>query len=463
MSNAPSSHRKTSFAEKVLWGAGGITESLVNAIYQLGFPIFSIGLGLSATLVGLAQSLPRLVDAFFDPVVGNLSDNTRTRFGRRRPYIFAGAIACGLAVPLIFCPGSGWSATALFIWLAAWMVIFFLSFAIWSIPWGALGLEMSDDYKDRTSLQVVKMVFATLALLGVSWVYKLCFFFDENEVIGVRPVSFLIGGLMALAGILSAIFIKEWRHTERQKSMRLIPAMKITLSNKPFLLLCLTVLLFAGGIIATDPLLLYVNIFYVCEGSRDAASTIMGYSGSIGVITAVVLLPFGGWFANKIGKRRAVYMALGMIMIGQGSQYFLVIPEYPYLQLACRALIQPGIMLMWALIPSMIADVCDMDALQTGARREAIFNAIFQWVWKLGATLALSLSGVVLSLLGADGVESGDLLSADVVQRMRLCMALVPMLMCMGAALCILKYPLTEKKVESIKQAMSEQEVSASS
>jgi Na+/melibiose symporter-like transporter len=96
--------RKTTLAEKFAWGAGGVTESLVNSLYQLAFPVFSIGMGVAPALMGLAQSLPRFIDAFTDPIMGNISDNARTRWGRRRPFIFAGALLMAIAFPLIFLP-----------------------------------------------------------------------------------------------------------------------------------------------------------------------------------------------------------------------------------------------------------------------------------------------------------------------------------------------------------------------
>jgi GPH family glycoside/pentoside/hexuronide:cation symporter len=82
-----SPQHKSTWAEKFAWGAGGMTESLQNSIWALSFPIYSIALGVSPALIGLAKALPRVVDAFTDPIMGNISDNARTRFGRRRPVV----------------------------------------------------------------------------------------------------------------------------------------------------------------------------------------------------------------------------------------------------------------------------------------------------------------------------------------------------------------------------------------
>jgi Na+/melibiose symporter-like transporter len=112
----------------------------------------------------------------------------------------------------------------------------------------------------------------------------------------------------------------KWCRSARP-SIKIGKAIKTTLSNKPFLYLCGTVLFFAGGLILVQPLLLYVNIFYVYDGDRDPASTVMGWSGTVGVFLALAMLPVGGWISEKIGKRHTAFIALSLIIIGKGSQY----------------------------------------------------------------------------------------------------------------------------------------------
>lgn len=447
-------HRST-FLEKLSWGAGGMTEGLTQSVYALAFPIFSIGLGVSPFLIGLSNGIMRLIDAVTDPIMGNISDNAHTRWGRRRPFILAGAILIGILYPVIWLPNRSWPETGLFIWFTGLTGLFFIAFTIWSIPWTALGLELSDDYNDRTRIQITRMIFATLSGLGVSWVYKICFFFDPDEVIGVRTAGWLIGLILMVAGGISAFFVKEWRPVQKQAPIRLSTALGITLSNRPFLLLCATVLFYAAGFILVDPMLLYVNIYYVFDGSRAAASTIMGVSGTTGVLLSLAMLPVGACLSEKIGKRRTALFALSLIIIGRASLYWLVTPGYPYLQLISRAIFQPGNILMWALIPSMIADICDVDELETGRRREGGFGSVYQWIWKCGATLAAMLGGVLLSLVGAKTSSPDAVFPAEVIFRMRLVLALVPTVLGCISFLCIWFFPLTEKRIQEVKAELA--------
>lgn len=437
-----SAPRKTTLIEKLAWGAGGMSESLVNCLYGLALPIFSIGMGVSPALMGIAQAIPRFVDAFTDPLMGNISDNARTRWGRRRPFIFAGALLMAITFPLIFSPSREWAGPVLATWFGGTAILFFLAFTIWSIPWSALGLELSADYNDRTRIQVVRLIFATAAGVLVGWSYKICFWFDADEVVGVRPVAWIIGGLMLAGGILSALFIREWRYgKDAREPLRLLPALKTTLSNRPFLLLCGATLFFAGGVIMVEPMLLYVNIYHVYGGDRDAAASIMGISSTVGTVAAVAMLPLGAALSERIGKRNSALVAIGLIFVGKGAQFWFVTPEMPYLQLATRTLFGPGIMLMWALIPSMIADVCDRDEVTSGRRREASFSSVFQWVWKLGATLAMAIGGLLLSLAGAQVTGDEGTLSPDVVLRLRMLMSTVPVVFCLVAAVFVFLYP----------------------
>lgn len=451
--NVSSSHRST-YLEKLAWGAGGVTESLVNTLYSLSFPIFSIGLGVSPALMGLGQAIPRIIDAFTDPLMGNLSDNARTRWGRRRPFIFIGALLIGLTFPLIFTIDRSWPEWAHFAWFAGVSSLFFIAFTIWSVPWSALGLEMSDDYNDRTRVQLVRMIFASVATIGATWSYRLSLFFDADVLVGVRIATRLIGGVMCIMGIWSAFFVHDWRPISTQAKIRIGLAMKLCLSNKPFLFLCAATILFAGGMIAVGPLLMYVNIYYVFDGSRAAAATMMGLSGTLSGLIAALTLPVGGRVAALIGKRHAAFIALGLIIFGKCSQIVLVTPAMPYLQLVSMLIYQPGIMLMWCLIPSMIADVCDMDELTSGQRREASFSSIYQWIWKVGATLAMLMSGLLIQAVGARTETPEALLSPDVVFRLRLLLALFPAFMGLLSATCIWRYPLTRDKVLEIKEAL---------
>ena len=206
-------------------------------------------------------------------------------------------------------------------------------------------------------------------------------------------------------------------------------------------------------------MLLYVNIYHVFDGDRSSAATLIGVMGLISMIVSILTMPLGGWVSAKFGKRRAVFIMLGLIIVGRASQFWLITPTHPYLQLISMLIYTPGVMLMWALIPSMVADVCDLDELESGRRREASFSAMYQWMWKLGATLAMLLGGILLGLVGATTDSPDAVLSVEVIFRLRLILSGVSSLMAAVALVCVWFYPLTEKQMVIVKEKLKQKKL----
>ena len=119
---------------------------MYNGVNSLVLPIFNIGLGVDAVKLGFAIGLPRFLDAISDPIIGHISDNARTRWGRRRPFIFCAALLVGLLIGVLFSPNPQWSKDALFWWFLIWGALFYLAYAVFVIPYSALGLEITSDY-----------------------------------------------------------------------------------------------------------------------------------------------------------------------------------------------------------------------------------------------------------------------------------------------------------------------------
>lgn len=166
-----STHRVTAHADRIplLQKAAYSIGSLVNQFQAAAIGalviVLNLGLGMNPALVGLIGAIPRLIDAFSDPLIGYSSDNTRTRFGRRRPWIFFGAIASGILFALMFQLYKGHTESYYFWYFLVIQCFFVVSFACYSIPWIALGYEMTPDYHERTRLQGFSNFFSQIACL----------------------------------------------------------------------------------------------------------------------------------------------------------------------------------------------------------------------------------------------------------------------------------------------------------
>ena len=204
--------------QKTIYAMGSLANDSQAAWIGQMVIILILGLGISPIWVGLIGFIPRIFDAVLDPIVGFSSDNTRTKYGRRRPFIFFGAIFAGIFYILMFQLHKGNSATFNGLYFLIFQVLFFAAFTCYSIPWIALGYEMTPDYHERTSLQSWSRAFAQVPWLIAPWCWAIMYnknWFSNPEtgnpdpVLGARTISIIIGCVIIFAGILPAIFNKE--------------------------------------------------------------------------------------------------------------------------------------------------------------------------------------------------------------------------------------------------------------
>ena len=138
---------KVSVGQKVGYGMGAMSTNLaVNSLSNMGNLIYNIGLGVSPEMLGIAQGIPRVIDAITDPLIGNMSDNSRSRFGRRIPYIMVGGILMGLVFSLLWMVPPDWGKQATLAYFLIMSCLFYIAYTIIEVPRGALGYEMTSDY-----------------------------------------------------------------------------------------------------------------------------------------------------------------------------------------------------------------------------------------------------------------------------------------------------------------------------
>ncbi len=447
------------FSKKVVWGIGGLTNDMVNALWCLAMPIFSVGLGVKAAWIGVALALPRVWDAISDPLMGHISDNTRSRWGRRRPYIFFGAIGLGISFALLWLPSRTWSEPVLLAWFIVMSLLFFTFLTMWNIPWSALGLELTPDVKERNNVQAVRSWFATGAAFIIPAIMPLAFWFGKgDEVAGVRVVGVMIGIIMTLTAILSALFCKETVHAETLPKVPFLESAKYTFKDRRFLSLCGYAALFCGGILIVSQMGYYINIFFVygalpLQEAKEAAAKVMFWGGISGAVSNLIAVPVISFFANRCGKKPTLLVGVLIVTIGQLIKWFFYIPEHPYLQVWLSLIIYPGLILTWTLIPSMIADICDFDELETGQRREGMYSATFAWLLKVGVTVAMALSGWLINAAGI--IDTADIQTPEAIRNIRLLFTLLPSVFVMIGGIFVLRYSITEKDAEAVKEQLA--------
>lgn len=423
--------------------------------------ILNLGLGMNPALVGLIGTIPRAIDAIIDPFVGYASDNTRTRWGRRRPFIFFGAISAGILFALMFQLYKGRSESYYFWYFLGIQIPFLIGFTCYSIPWIALGYEITPDYHERTRLQGASNFVAQAAWVVAPW-----FFMIMNDkrmftdiVQGARVLAIVIGGFILVGGILPAIFNREHfgnlPRTETKKGFKAVAkdffkGFSITLRCRPFVKLCAVTFLIFNGFMLASAFTAYVIFFYVFSGNYEKGGVLLGWFGSLSSVCTFCVIFLATWLSTKIGKQKAFLVVIPISIVGYALKWIGYNPEHPYLLLIAAPFIAFGLGSLFTLVGSMIADVCDFDELQTGARREGMFGAVYWWIIKLGMAGASLLAGVLLNMTGFD-VKLGANQTVNALFWMRICDIGIPILTSLAAIVIMLRFDISEDRAYCIR------------
>ena len=448
------------FWEKVSFGIGGMCNDFMgNVIMVLAMPIFNIGLGLDARLVGIALSIPKFWDAITDPVMGNISDNTRLRFGRRKPYMLVGSFFGGLLFTLIWMASPAWSQTMLFLWLTGMAILFYTAYTVFIVPCNGLASELTMDVDERTRVMAYRAFFGSLAGLITPWAYKLCFVkqFGETEVEAVKWVGVIFGLLIIVTGAIPALVCKENPAGEQQEKIKILRAVKETLKNRPFLLVIGMIFFLMTGIYLVLPMQLYIGIYYLFGGDKAAAAQLGGVAGTMFALAALVATPAVAWLSPRFGKRRTLLVAQVVLIISSLLSWVLYTPENPYLSLVCMAMISPGMACVWILVGSMLADACDYDELNTGLRREGMYGAMYSWFLKAAIASVIAVSGFLVAWSGVD--PELEMQSVQAITNMRLMFALTPPVFYLIALICTWYYPLSEERMHEVRAELDARKV----
>ena len=455
--------------QKVIYGLGAFVNNLLAAASGGMMIVLNLGLGMNPALVGLLGALPRLTDALTDPVMGYVSDNTRTRWGRRRPYIFAGAILAGLTFALLWHLPESRSESFYFWYFLIGSIIFYLAYTVYATPWVALGYELTPDYHERTRLMGVQNFMGQLAYVVAPWFLL----FMQNEAIfddmvdGAAGLAVIVGIVVAVVGVLPAVFLRERfsdvaaaESLERRLSSAgnavlrnlagFFRGFAVTLRSKPFLKLCVATFLVFNGFMMVSSFQFYVIIYYVFGGDTVRGAEYAGWAGTVQSIATFGVIALVTWLGTRFGKKRTFYVAIGVSMLGYALKWVCYDPEIPWLVVLPAPLLAFGLGGLFTIMPSMIADVVDLDELQTHERREGMYGSIFWWVVKLGMAAALAAGGFLLNATGFDVALEGQQ-SAHTITLMRLCDAFLPFLASAVAIWAIATFSITEERAHEVR------------
>lgn len=412
------------FSQLAAYGAGGIIPiALFNIAGILVGLMGNISLGLSAFWLGFILIIPRLWDALSDPIIGHLSDNARTRWGRRRPFLLLGGLLTALFFVVMWWIPKGEMVRTWFpsesgfhifqlMYILITLLLFFTAVNIFEIPHGSLGMEMTTDYHDRTRLFSAKSFVGNLFAMSTPWLFALANMeifkgTGGNEADGMRYVSLMIAAVLVPLSFWMFIKLREpgFAKAAKHEKTDFWRDMKKVATNRNFVMLTLTIFTLAMGFNFVQLLGSYIPIFYVFGGDKVAGATILGINGTVWAITGVLAVFPLNIISPKLGKRNTLIISIVLMCLAQFSKIFCYNPTYPYLITIPTVLLSAGMLFFFTLGSSMVGDICDEDELKTGYRAEGSFYSIFWWFIKMGTAFASFVAGALIVLTMFDETQ----------------------------------------------------------
>ena len=458
--------KKVSLGYKIAFGFG----MLANQMYPAALGVFIIvlvqDLGFAAILWGILQFAPRVVDAITDPVMGFISDNTRSKWGRRRQYVLIGGIIICISYIAMWQLYEENGVMYNFVYFLSWSLVFYLGLTIFSVPYLALGYEISDDFHERTQIMAISQFIGQWAWVIAPWFWVILYdpkWFPEGAAQGVRDLSVWVAIPCSLFAIIPALFIKSKSTVDRTDFLP-INARYIgkSVSNifksafesfriKSFRQIAGATFLIFNSFNITGAFTFLIIVHYLFNSDPASAGNWPALHGSIGAIcTTILVIPVVTFMSKKLGKKRAFIISQLISIIGYILFWFLFVPGKPYLFLYALPFHSFGIGSLFTIMMSMTADICDIDELENGKRREGVLGAVYWWTVKLGFAIAALTGGFILNFIGFDANN----VTASAIDGMRMFYSALPIAGVIGAIIIMRNYNITEEKANQVKEQL---------
>ena len=461
---------KVPMGQKIAFGFGMLANQMFPAILGIFMVVLIEDLEFSGWMWSLVFLFPRIFDAITDPIMGFISDNTKSKWGRRRQYVLIGGILMGIAYIFMWQLYKVDGVQYNFWYFFLWSLVFYLGLTIFSVPYVAMGYEMSDDFHERTNIMAIAQFIGQWAwvIAPLFWIIM----YDENWFpsadIAVRELAIWVAIPSAICAIVPAIFIKTNSTLNEDYEplnsanignslIKIIKSFAEAFKIKEFRKLCGATFLIFNAFNTVAALTFFVIVYKLFNGDAGASGIWVSMFGCLGALgTTFIVIPAVAWMSKKLGKKKAFMLSQSISLVGYSMLYFLFIPGKPWLYVIALPFFSFGIGSLFTIMMSMTADVIDIDEMNTGKRREGIFGAIYWWMVKVGYGIAGALSGVIITIVGFNS----DLATTDqqaAVDGLHTFFCFFPMVGTILAMLIMRNYTITEERSLEIRSQLAKQ------
>jgi GPH family glycoside/pentoside/hexuronide:cation symporter len=420
---------KLRFGTKVGFGVGDLGGNLYFTIMGFHLLYFLTDIvQLGAFLAGLATAIGKISDAISDPIVGYLSDHTKSKWGRRRPYMFIGAITLFITMIVMFTnPGLQADQLLLFIWATIAFILLSTAYTLVNIPYGALTPELTTDFHEKTVLNGYRQIFALMGTFtGVLAIGPLLQLFTGNINLGWSVYGGVMGGVMMLSALVTVFAVKETAATRLKDKVNTLTTPRFSgsainvddavldsampkvfskeenffsaylsiLKDKVFLLALIPWTLHITGV---SVLMAAFKYYFIYIYKQESLFTI-SMAAMLGAV--VPSLFFWVWVSKKIGKKATYNLGMGLFAVAVLIFFFLGEQLGPTFAMFIMALAGVGFATHYVVPYALVPDIVEYDYSKTGRRREGLYYATWTLLTKIGQALAFVVAGVVLNLAG---------------------------------------------------------------
>jgi GPH family glycoside/pentoside/hexuronide:cation symporter len=439
---------------KFMYAISDFTFSFTDTTMSVLWAIFmSDVVGLKLSYAALVILIGRIWDSIDDPVFGYITDRTRSRWGRRRPYLIFGAIPLGITFAMLWYRPPTENALLLTIYYTFAYLFYDTFYTMITMPYYTLTPELTQDYDERTSLTMYRMSFSIIGSL-VAFIVPLMMIGEMNP--GNSPRVFMMGvifgAICAVPPILAFFGTRERPEYYSQPRPGILESVKSVYKNRPFL--------FSAGIFlftwsAIDIIQVFMLYFLKYALNEEAQSDII--LGAI-FITALIVLPLWNWISEKTDKRKAYIV--GMIFLSVIMCTLITLKPNTSFTLIMVMAILAGIgvsavhVLTWSIIP----DAVELDELATGQRHEGIFYSMATFFKKLCSAALVPASLMVLNWSGY--ISDATTQKPSAVLAIRLLMGPEPSVLLLAGILFAALYPLNRAGHHDVRAQLASRRAS---
>jgi sugar (glycoside-pentoside-hexuronide) transporter len=428
---------------KSVYALGDLSSNTILSTLSLVFTSYFLVevAGLRPVLAGLVPLVGRIVDAITDPLMGRISDHTRWRIGRRRPYFLIGALPLGVFFALIWANPAGlgeWGKLAYYIVVYCSLMC---AMTVVSVPYLALQPEMALDYDERTSLNAFRSVGSVFGIIVALGLRPLAEYFGGGET-GFRMAGMLLGGSLVVPWLLVyAVSFERADFARRVSEFSFLPALRACWRQRAFRRL---VALYLAGRVAIDltGVMLVLYFTHWLGRSRDFEITMLVF-----LLSSAAALPVWLAVARRVNKATAFTIGACWWMVGQIGMLF-VEPEWPrWILFGFAPVVAAGYAAVDLMPWAMLGEVVDEDELTTDERREGVYNGLFTFLRKLAGAVAVF---AALGILDLSGLAAGAPASETTRWAVRILATLAPAACLVVAVAFARGYPLTRARHEAV-------------